>query len=487
MILYFYSYPSPRDSIPDLTIHENGRGVPARSRDLPEDQPPPQTHQQNGRTHPQHNIDNIRHSFPPDVKLHQKRTSHQHPENNLLNGYVATDRIRDSSVHELRSSDSYLHGRRTSDDQYPPQELHQKQIPQQQQRNQQRHDASTREMSQTHHLQRHLSSDQDTRNSSSSGDQRYLEQSEISQRPESITPEQTHRIRTVYPESDSEVEDLMRVPTVSFLLTERGEPIEIHPVEGKHMIKTSRDRKGTKLLPMEPISSAPKSLKASLKAKSVDTISEEPKMKLLQKERVSIEEQKETYIFGGKPKLSSNRSLDIEAGKVTRFEDTPSPESLHWRYDSRDANYLRYERQHPSSPSDPGFVRHTAHNWPESAPRTPSPSLTGPIRTMGERLQNWPSSRSKTPSQSPQSAMQSPVSSQRVQWSPQQSSDEGDYAMAIPPQMPSKPPVSEHKEKQKTEQHEDEEVPSGGSLTTQLLQKWLKQRKTKISKTKSEP
>jgi hypothetical protein len=92
-------------------------------------------------------------------------------------------------------------------------------------------------------------------------------------------------------------------------------------------------------------------------------------------------------------------------------------------------------------------------------------------------------------------------SSQHVQWSrSNQSSDEGDYAAASPPPPPSNPPVSHHQQasgtrqyrsaKQQQEEEEEEDIdniPTGGSLTTQPLQKWLKQRKFKAEKSKSNP
>ena len=72
--------------------------------------------------------------------------------------------------------------------------------------------------------------------------------------------------------------------------------------------------------------------------------------------------------------------------------------------------------------------------------------------------------------------------------------------MATPTEI--QPPVSKHKQEQtvqksktqkqkpqdeEEDEEEDADVPSGGSLTTQLLQKWLKQRKSKIAKSKSNP
>ena len=544
LCLFFDSYPPHRDSIPDLTIHENGQSHSIVRRDSPEDQSRPQSHQHNG-----HILPDNRHSpsengasdssfhqniqFPPDIKFNQKRVPRERPESHISNGYVATDRIREtrsSSSQDIRTPESYRLDRHTSKDDRFPVDVQHKQIPPEQERThhttkekeQEKHDNSIqgKRMTENNHFQKFLLSNQRNRSSSSSsGDQRYSEQSEINQRPESITPEERHRTRlATYPESDSEVDDLMRVPTVSFLLTEKGELMEAHPGGGQRSLRMKPSRgilgsvKDDKLLPMMPIASTSKGFKSSLKARSTDAIAQEPRKQPSSENggsptSIPNDREKERYLFGGRPKLSSNRSLDVEAGRAVRLDEmsnTPSPDASHWRYDSRDANFLREERQLPSSPSDPGFVRHTAHNWPDSAPRTPSPSLAGSLRTEASRTQNWSSSRPTTPSQTwSESAVHSPTSSQRVQWSPHQSSDEGDYAMATPPQMPSKPPVPEHrqektvqksqkgKQKQKGDEEEDEEedadVPSGGSLTTQLLQKWLKQRKNKIGKSKSNP
>jgi hypothetical protein len=93
-------------------------------------------------------------------------------------------------------------------------------------------------------------------------------------------------------------------------------------------------------------------------------------------------------------------------------------------------------------------------------------------------------------------------SSHHVRWlESHQSSDEGDYAAASPPPPPpSKPPAllhqqssgtgqskSENLQRAEEEEDVDEDMPVGGSLTTQLLQKWLKQRKSKVGKSKSNP
>ncbi|PSN58256.1 hypothetical protein C0J52_00176 [Blattella germanica] len=536
-------YPSEGGSVPDLTIHENGRVPSVRSRGTPEEPTTPDGHRQNGHFHPDLEHDPGRHSrrlatpessiqhdprFPRDLELHPKRIL-QDQQRRLSDEYVVTDRGRErrsTSDREHVSPESYrFPAQRTSlEDSRSPSELDPQHKRSSREQVESRHATDPGQAPRSsvrderppdnRHLQRHLTSDQENRNSnSSSGDQRYLEQSEISQRPESITPEQRYRSRpsSIYHGSDSEVDDLMRVPTVSFLLTERGEQVEAQPGGGKRSIrlkpqgaKTGSTRE-MKLLPMAPIASTSKDLRGSLKSRSAETISDEAKRKQSTRDEagspasVGDEREKERYLFGGRPKLSSNRSLDVEAGRLTRFEGishSPSPDVAHWRYDSRDANFIRTERELPSSPSDPGFVKHTAHNWPDSAPRTPSQSPAG---SLASRPQNWPDSRPRTPSQSPQnwpeSTSQTPSPGHQVHWpDTRQSSDEGDYATAMPSQ--SKPPVPQHRQeetsrktqkgKERVEEEDDEDVdmPSGGSLTTQLLQKWLKQRKSKIGKTK---
>ena len=390
---------------------------------------------------------------------------------------------------------------------------------------------------------RYSTSEQENSNSSS-GDQRYLEQSEISQRPESITPEQKHRTRPreMYHETDSDVEDIMHIPTVSFLLTERGKPVEVRPGAAEYSLKIKPQQTGkenvkdAQLLPMMPVASTSEDMIGMRRKRNAIIVEDEPKHLglegTLSPATVPDEREKEKYLFGskapGKSKVSSGRRLDMGTRKSGRFEGTsqsPSPDVGHWRYDSRDANLVRPERELPSSPSDPGFVRHTAHNWPESAPRTPSQS---PVDSVTPGIQNWSESHSRTPSNSPQNwsgsapsihqgsdsrsrtppqseqdlstPMSQTPSSHHVQW-PQsnQSSDEGDYAAASPPPPPSKPPVSHHqqasgtrqyrsaKQEQEEEEDIDEDMPTGGSLTTQLLQKWLKQRKFKAGKSKSNP
>lgn len=398
-----------------------------------------------------------------------------------------------------------------------------------------------------HHLG-HRTSEQENSNSSS-GDQRYLEQSEISQRPESVTPEQKHRSRPreVYRESDSDVDDIMHIPTVSFLLTERGEPVEVRPgsAERSLRIKPQQTGKGsskdTKPLSMISVASTSEDAMSMGRKRFVTAAEDEPKQRHFGRGEiqgpvvVSDEREKEKYVFGGKvtgkARSSSGRSLGIESARSARFEGTsqsPSPDVGHWRYDSRDANLVRPEREIPSSPSDPGFVRHTAHNWPDSSPRTPSQSPVDSVTPGGSRIQNWPDSRSRTPSESPQNWSESGTSlhqgpdsrsrtpsqsaqdmseptspsSHHVRWlESHQSSDEGDYAAASPPPPPpSKPPAllhqqssgtgqskSENLQRAEEEEDVDEDMPVGGSLTTQLLQKWLKQRKSKVGKSKSNP
>lgn len=507
----FTRYPPHRDSTPDLMMQGNGQGHRMGTRGIPEEQMTPEGYRRNGNSSPDRRLDrgrqtydgSVRHDlrFPSDLELRHQPESHH-----------SVDRL---------SSD----------------------------KDQERRDIPTRDQrpSDRHHRPGHRMSEQENSNSSS-GEQRYLDQSEISQRPESITPEQKHRTRPreMYRESDSDVDDPMHIPTVSFLLTERGEPVEVRPggAERSLRIKPQRTGKGsikdTKLLPMMPVASTSEDTIGMQRKRSISVAEDEPKQKHFGREEtqspitVPDEREKERYLFGnvtaGKTKASSSRSLDIEAGRFEGVSQSPSPDVGHWRYDSRDANLVRPERELPSSPSDPGFVRYTAHNWPDSSPRTPSQSPADSVTPGGSREQNWPDSRPRTPSQSPQTwsgsaasfhqgpqsrsitpsqsaqelseSMSRSPSSHQAHW-PQShpSSDEGEYAAALPPPPPSEPPVLHHQQassarrsrsaiQQQYEEEEeniDEDIPSGGSLTTQLLQKWLKQRKSKAGKSKSNP
>ena len=504
-------YPSHRDSTPDLMIEGNERRQSMGSRGIPEDRITPDSYRRSEDfpTDRQPRDSSVRQElrFPSDLELHHGRVPRHQPENHYPTDHSSSDKYQDRRgvpTREQRPSDS-------------------------------------------HRRLAHRTSEQENSNSSS-GEQRYLEQGEISQRPESITPEQEHRTRPreMYHDSDSDVEDLMHIPTVSFLLTERGEPVEVRPGAAEYSLRMKPQQRGkesikdAKLLPMMPIVSTPEDTVGVRRKRSVTAPEDEPKQKyfgrdgMLSPATVPDEREKDKYLFGskaaGKTKVSSSRSLDTETGKSGKFEgklQSQSPDVGHWRYDSRDANLVRPEKELPSSPSDPGFVRHTAHNWPDSSPRTPSQS---PVDSVTPGVQNWPESHSRTPSQSPQnwsgsapslhqgsdSRSRTPTeseqalststsrtpSSHHVQW-PQshQSSDEGEYAAASPPPPPSKPPVLHHQQasstrqsrspKQQQEQEEeediDEDMPVGGSLTTQLLQKWLKQRKLKAGKSKSNP
>lgn len=489
-------------------IEGNGQRHSMGSRGIPEDRITPEDYHRSGDfpTDRQSHESSVRQAlqFPSDLELHHDRVPRHQPESHYPTDRLSSDKFQDRRgvpARDQRPSDSHRH-------------LH------------------------------HSTSEQENSNSSS-GEQRYLEQSEISQRPESVTPEQKHRTRPreMYHESDSDIEDLMHIPTVSFLLTERGEPVEVRPGAAEYSLRMKPQQTGkesikdTKLLPMMPVASTSEDTVGMQRKRNATVEEDEPKQKHFGREgtlspaTVPDEREKEKYLFGskaaGKTKVSSGRRLDMGATKSGRFEVTsqsPSPDVGHWRYDSRDANLVLPERELPSSPSDPGFVRHTAHNWPDSSPRTPSQS---PVESG---VQNWPESHSRTPSQSPQNwsgsvpslhqgsdsrsrtspqseqdlstPMSQTPSSHRVQW-PQsnQSSDEGDYAAASPPSPPSKPPVSYHQQasgtrqtrstKQRQDEQEeediDEDMPTGGSLTTQLLQKWLKQRKFKAGKSKSNP
>ncbi|KAJ4444519.1 hypothetical protein ANN_06313 [Periplaneta americana] len=527
-----------RDSTPDLTHQGNGRRFPASARVTPEEQTP-NGYQRNGHVPVQRDIDHRRHGqvipensmrhelqFPSDIEIHPQRVPRDHPQR-VPRDYPETNGLD-------RTGDKYSRpkreGRPSDDIPIQDQDVGRHRIPlQEQQRPSERHLPQAQYTPEQDLGRpsviirerkipdaRRRTSEHENSNSSS-GEQRYLEQSEISQRPESITPEQAHksRPREMYRGSDSEVDDLMHIPTVSFLLTERGERVEVKPGDAERRMKSQRSGKGsvkgTKLLPMVPIASTSED-KGLRKTRSEDSDDETKQRRIGHEERLSPasvpdEREKERYLFGniGKSKTPSSRSLDIEAGRLGRFEGiskTPSPEVGHWRYDSRDANLVRTEKELPASPSDPGFVRHAAHNWPDSSPRTPSQSP-----------QNWSGSatsiplgsdsRGRTPSQSPQAwseATSRAPSGQHVHWSEShQSSDEGDYAIASPPPPPSKPPVHHQvpstQQSQKAKKREEEEeaddddpdMPSGGSLTTQLLQKWLKQRKSKIGKAKSNP
>jgi hypothetical protein len=488
----FTRHPPHRDSTPDLMIQGNGQGYSMGTRGIPEEQTTPEGYRRNGHFPPDKSVDHgrksrnssIRHDlpFPPDVELHHERVPRDQPEHHRSVGRVFSD--KDHDQHSIPTRDQ-----RPSD---------------------------TR-----HHLG-HRISEQENSNSSS-GEQRYLEQSEISQRPESITPEQKHktRPREIYQESDSDIDDLMHIPTVSFLLTERGEPVEVRPggAERSHRIKSQQTEKGslknTKLLPMIPVASMSEDTTGMQRKRSVNVAEDEPKQRHFGHKEpqspaiISDEREKERYLFGnmtaGKSKASSKRSLEAEAGRFEYISQSPSPDVGHWRYDSRDANLVRPERELPSSPSDPGFVRHTAHNWPDSSSRTPSQSPVDSVTPGGSRAQNWHDSRPRTPLQSAQDLSQSvsrSPSSHQAYWSQSHpSSEEGDYAAASPPPTPSKPPASHHQpassthqsqsaKQQKDEEEDDdvdEDMPSGGSLTTQLIQKWLKQRKSKAGKSKSDP
>lgn len=491
-------------------MQRNGQGYSMGTRGITEEQMTPEGYRRNGHFPADRTVDHGRQSYESSVR-HEPRFP---------------------SDHELRHQPA----RRHSLDNLSSEKA------------QERRDIPTRDQrsSDSRHRRSHRTSEQENSNSSS-GEQRYLEQSEISQRPESITPEQKHktRPRELYRESDSDVDDPMHIPTVSFLLTERGEPVEVRPggAERSPRIKPQRTAKGsikdTKLLPMMPVASTSEDTAGMRRKRSIIVAEDEQKQKHFGREEtqspvtVPDEREKERYLFGKvtgeKTKAPSSRSLDIEAGRFVDVSQSPSPDVGHWRYDSRDANLVRPERELPSSPSDPGFVRYTAHNWPDSSPRTPSQSPADSVTPGGSRVQNWPDSRPRTPSQSPQtwsgsaslhqgpesrsrtpsqsaqeqseSMSRSPLSHQAHWPQSRPSSDEGDYAAASPPPPPSEPPVSHHQQPSSTRQsrsahqqhhqedddNDDEDMPAGGPLTTQLLQKWLKQRKSKAGKSKSNP
>ncbi|KAK7865485.1 hypothetical protein R5R35_002355 [Gryllus longicercus] len=220
--------------------------------------------------------------------------------------------------------------------------------------------------------------------------------------------------------------------------------------------------------------------------------------------------EREHYLFGESPKQKDSTSPSpmmerkISKKSSPNIQMSTSPEAdVHWRFDSRDANLVqsvrknpRDSRESPSSPMDPGYVLHTAHNWPHSTPH----------------------STPKTPSQSPSDVASgtSPKVPYRI------SSDESDtntshrngvmqgvggdpspYAQAMrmtiapPPPPPSHTHPMEIQRRQESPgspsrreyfmEEEDDGSPSGGSLTTQLLQKWIKQRNTKVTKMRSEP
>ncbi|XP_049799929.1 BUD13 homolog [Schistocerca nitens] len=67
-------------------------------------------------------------------------------------------------------------------------------------------------------------------------------------------------------------------------------------------------------------------------------------------------------------------------GRRQQEQVSPPP---HWGYDARVANRAHRDRESPSSPLDPGYVRHAASNWPVTppsgsrTPRTPSQSPSG--------------------------------------------------------------------------------------------------------------
>nr|CAD7577039.1 unnamed protein product [Timema californicum] len=171
----------------------------------------------------------------------------------------------------------------------------------------------------------------------------------------------------------------------------------------------------------------------------------------------------------GRAPHSKKQSPGSEDGLPKRHRTvefaTPSPESDHWRYDSRDANLSRSssrmdERESPSTPLDPGYVLHRAHNWPETGARTPAQSPKASSSDEAERALSAPSSP--------------PVRGR------------GGSSLLVRKESTGPPTVVRIGAREVD--YEDEDVPGGGgSLTTQLLQKWFRQKHGKVSKMASNP
>ncbi|XP_063235191.1 uncharacterized protein LOC134538100 isoform X2 [Bacillus rossius redtenbacheri] len=180
--------------------------------------------------------------------------------------------------------------------------------------------------------------------------------------------------------------------------------------------------------------------------------------------------ERDRQLSGGKRGLlSSSRKPPAgraELGKRQRtveFADPPSPDSDsdHWRYDSRDANLSRSssrldDRTSPSSPQDPGFVMHTAYNWPDASAKTP---VQTPQPSSDENEQGLQGARSPARGRGRSLLVRK---------------DSG------PPAVVRLGPPPSH------DDLEEDDVPGGGSLTAQLLQRWFRQ-KQRVAKTKSGP
>ncbi|XP_067008024.2 histone H3.v1 [Anabrus simplex] len=198
--------------------------------------------------------------------------------------------------------------------------------------------------------------------------------------------------------------------------------------------------------------------------------------------------ERERYLFGESPKqkMRVTPSPDSEKDGTRKSPEsklsitTPTDKEGHWRFDSRDANLVsssrdkRDTRDSPSSPMDPGYVMHTAQNWPHSSPKTPSQSPTDiTLEKPASRISSDDSDTSTSPGQ--QVMVSNVPSTSRVIRVP-------------PPPKESYPKTKRSPTRPDTpDDDEFEEVPAGGSLTTQLLQKWLKQRHTKVTKMRSNP
>ncbi|XP_047106489.1 uncharacterized protein LOC124775706 [Schistocerca piceifrons] len=141
-------------------------------------------------------------------------------------------------------------------------------------------------------------------------------------------------------------------------------------------------------------------------------------------------------------------------GRRQQEQVSPPP---HWGYDARVANRAHRDRESPSSPLDPGYVRHAASNWPVTPPsgsRTP-----------------------RTPSQSP-SGSESSGSPPPAGQAPGAAAGATQRGGGVGGRAP---------RRRDSDDDDDDDVPAGGSLTTQLLQRWLRSRHARVGKTTSQP
>nr|CAD7398936.1 unnamed protein product [Timema cristinae] len=186
---------------------------------------------------------------------------------------------------------------------------------------------------------------------------------------------------------------------------------------------------------------------------------------------------------------------------------TPSPESDHWRYDSRDANLSRSssrldERESPSTPLDPGgdlnftndtffghartfnsVGRRAAQRTKGSGANRARPYFAGTCYTgptTGPR--RAPGRRRSLPRRHPRTRRSAPFRPRP----PRPSRGRGGSSLLVRKESTGPPTVVRIGAREVD--YEDEDVPGGGgSLTTQLLQKWFRQKHGKVSKMASNP